>query len=152
MASTGVTRWQQARPAASMRDIVDRLFDESFFGPSWVSGGLGTGFTMDVYEEDNNYILEATLPGLRPEDVDISLQGSTLTIRGKVANQEQKENRSYLLREIGGGEFSRTITLPADIDASNVDATFDHGMLHLVLPKAPAYQSKRIRIKTEAKS
>ncbi len=103
---------------------------------------------MDVYEEGNNYVVDATLPGVKPEDVDISLQGSTLTIRGSVANPRQKEGRNYLLREISSGEFTRTITLPAELDANNVDATFSHGVLHLTLPKAPAYQSKRIQIKS----
>lgn len=147
MANTGLSPWRQARPATTFRDVVDRMFDESFFGPSWLSSGIGTGFTMDVYEEGNNYVVDATLPGVKPEDVDISLQGNTLTIRGSVANPGQKEGRHYLLQEITGGEFTRTISLPAEIDANNVDATFNHGVLHLILPKAPAYQSKRIQIK-----
>ncbi len=150
MANTGLSPWRQARPTTTFRDVVDRMFDENFFGPTWLSGGMGTGFTMDVYEEGNNYVVDATLPGVKPDDVDISLQGNTLTIRGTIANPGQQEGRKYLLQEITSGEFTRTITLPAEIDANSVDATFNHGVLHLTLPKAPAYQSKRIQVKTSS--
>ncbi len=147
MANSALTRWQPARPATTMRDLVNRLFDDSFFGPTWAYQGFGSGFSMDIYEEGNQYVVDAALPGVNPDNVEISLQGNTLTIKGRVPNIEQKEGRNYLLQEISGGEFTRTVTLPAEIDSNNVEATFQNGLLHLVLPKAPAYQSRRIQVK-----
>ncbi len=151
MASTALTRWNPAREISTMRDVVDRLFDDSFFRPfrlfdGWT--GLGSGFAMDLYEEGDNYVLEAALPGVRPGDVDISLQGNMLTIKGKVSEADGKEGRDYLVRELGSGEFIRTLTLPAEVNADQVNATFEHGMLRLVLPKTPAFKAKRIKIRS----
>ena len=151
MATNAITRWNPNRELASLRDVVDRLFDDSFFRPfrlldGWTS--FGSGPSMDIYEEGDNYVLDAALPGVKPEDVEISLQGNTLTVKGKMPEEQAQEGRNYLVREIVGGEFVRTVTLPVEVDADKVNATFEHGMLHLVLPKAPAYQAKRIQIKT----
>ena len=87
MADTALTRWNPVREISTMRDVMDRLFDENFFRPYRLFEGLiGTrsSLAMDLYEEEDKYVLDAALPGVNPGDVDISLQGNTLTIKGKV--------------------------------------------------------------------
>ena len=150
MPETTLAPWRPIRQFTTLRDSMDRLFEEtvrSFFRPSLLSDGMGTGIPMDIYEEGDRYVLEAALPGARPEDVDISLQGNTLTVRAKVPAPSD-EGRVYLLQELCPGEFSRTVTLPAEVDANKVDALFEHGILRLTLPKTPAYQAKRIPVKS----
>lgn len=152
MASTAIARWNPTRELATMRDVVDRLFDDGFFRPFRMLQGFGlgleSGLAMDIYEEGDNYVVDAALPGVNPDDVEISLQRNTLTIKGRTPQPEHQEERSYLLQELSGGEFVRTVTLPVEVNADKVSATFEHGMLHLVLPKAPAYQAKRIKVKS----
>ena len=152
MATTALTRWNPVREISTLRDAVDRLFDDSFFRPFRLFDGFGTGYgtglAMDIYDDGDNYVLDAAMPGVRPEDVDISLQHNTITIKGRLPEAEGREDRNYLLRELSGGEFVRTVTLPVEVNADKVSATFEHGMLHLVLPKAPAYQAKRIQVKS----
>lgn len=152
MATNALTRWNPNRELTSMRDVVDRLFDDGFFRPFRLFGDLGTGFgtgiSMDIYEDGDNYVVEAALPGVNPEDVDITLQRNTVSIKGRLPETQAQEGRNYLLRELSGGEFVRTVTLPVEVNADQVNATFKHGMLHLILPKAAAYQAKRIQVKS----
>lgn len=152
MANNTLTRWNPAREITSMREVMDRLFNDNFFRPyrqlQEFGAGFGLGLSMDIFEEGDKYVVEAALPGMKPEDVDISLQGNTLTIKGRLPESQVQEGRNYLLKELSGGEFVRTVTLPAEVNADQVDATFESGMLHLVLPKTPAYQSKRIEVRS----
>ena len=143
-----ITRWEPFREVATLRNAMDRLFYERFFQPLRSFEGLNFGVPMDVYEEADKYVVEATLPGLRAEDVDISLQGTTLTISGEIPYVEP-ENRNYLLRERMGGRFSRSITLPVEVQSDSVEAIFHDGVLHLTLPKSPAYQPKKITVRAQ---
>lgn len=147
MANMSLTRWEPFREMATLRNAMDRLFEESFPRSFRWFEGMGVGVPMDVYEEEGKYVVEVALPGVRPDDVDVSLRNNTLTVTGKIVAPEGK-GRTYLLQERGTGEFTRTVSLPAEIDADKVQATFEHGVLHLDLPKTPAYQPKRISIKT----
>lgn len=143
-----ITRWEPFREVATLRNAMDRLFDDRFFQPLRSFEGLNFGVPMDVYEEADKYVVEATLPGLRAEDVDISLQGTTLTISGEIPYVET-DNRNYLLRERMGGRFSRSITLPVEVQSDSVEAVFHDGVLHLTLPKSPAHQPKKIAVRAQ---
>ncbi len=166
----GITRWQPFGEMQSFRNMMDRLFDEGWgrpwrtFDPFSTMGSL----PLDVYEEADKYVVEATLPGVRPQDVDVQVQGNTITITGHVGDTQQgsqqqgqpqsqgqgqsqqpgqpQQNRNYLMRERIGGQFSRSVTLPAEIDADRAEASFEHGVLRLTLPKTPANQPKHIQI------
>ena len=149
-----ISRWQPFGEMQALRSLMDRMFEDSFTRPVRsfdVLSGMG-GLPIDVYEEADRYVLEAALPGVRPEDVDVQVQGNTVTIagriqpRGREQSQGQPDDRSYLVHERAGGQFGRTVTLPLEVDAEKCEARFEHGVLFLTLPKTAAHQPKRIQI------
>ncbi len=150
MATSALTPWKPLRPITGLRDAVDRLFTVDALpglSPSCLGfQEVGPSPAMDIYEEGDHYVVEAELPGVDPVEVDISLRGRTLTIKGKSAVPEAGE-RSYFLRERCLGEFTRTVALPVEVDADKAEATFKHGTLHLAIPKAADYRAKRIPVR-----
>ncbi len=98
----------------------------------------------DLYETDEALVLEMAVPGLAPEDLEVSLEGSKLTIRGQVKPAAETGARRYYLQEIPQGSFVRTFTLPVEVDAAQAKAEFRHGILHLTLPKVAEARAKRI--------
>ena len=142
-----LTRWQPFQELINLSNAMDRLFDDRFLRPLRIAEGMAMAVPMDVYEANDKYVVEAALPGANAEDVDISIQGNTVTISGNLPVVED-EGRTYLLRERVGGKFTRTLTLPVEADVNKVEATFRDGVLHVELPKAPAYQTKTSAIKS----
>jgi HSP20 family protein len=142
-----LVRWQPFREMATIDDMFNRLFDERYFRPYRWSEEAVLSVPLDVYEEDGNYVAEATLPGVKASGVEVQVHGDTVTISGTLAAGEG-EKRQYLLRERRSGKFSRTLTLPAELNADKVEATFTDGVLRIVLPKAEQYLPKKIAIKS----
>ena len=140
----------------SLRQMMDRLMEDAFVMPrDALMSGLGAltgGGQMDVYEEGNNFVVEAQLPGFRPEDIDISVERGTLTIRGESRAQEERKDRNYLVREQRTGSFQRAIQLPQAVDPDACQATFEHGILRLTFPKAEQAQPRRIPISVGGQS
>ena len=141
--------WEPFREMMSLREAMNRLFEESFLRPgalgSSQEGGLST--PLDVYETDNSIILKAAVPGVKPEDLDVSITGDVLTIKGEYKEeQEPPQKRSYIRQELRYGSFSRTLTLPTAIDANNIKASFDDGILSLEMPKTQAVKPKSVKI------
>ena len=102
---------------------------------------------LDIAETENEFIVKASLPGVRPEDVQITAHGDTLTIRGEIKAEEEKKDVHYHLRERRFGQFQRTVTLSTPIDADKAQAQFENGVLTLTLPKAEEAKPKQIKIK-----
>ncbi|HOB73971.1 MAG TPA: Hsp20/alpha crystallin family protein [Phycisphaerae bacterium] len=133
-------------PYNDLRREIDRLFD-AFTGGD---GGLvrSRAFpAVNVWEDGNNLFLEAELPGVAREDLEISAAGNELTIRGR-RNPCQGENLVYHRQERGYGEFSRVLTLPVEVDTDKIEATLRDGVLTLTLPKAEAAKARKIEVKT----
>jgi len=137
----------------SLRQAMDRLFEDSFVGPrQWASGVLTEGILpVDVRTNDGDIEIEAALPGVRPEDVQITIENGVLTISAETETSTSDENGPYLVREIRRGSFSRTISLPEGIEAERTEAQFGNGMLHLRIPKAEQLKSRQIRITPTAR-
>jgi HSP20 family protein len=140
-----LSRWDPYTQATSLREAMNRLFEESVIRPSALGNNGGDGAALDVCEEGESYIVEVALPGVKPENVEVSVLGNTVTIRGEWP--ARPEGRQYLHSERGGGRFERTITLPGEIDRDRVEAHAEHGVLRLALPKAEAARPKRIQLK-----
>jgi HSP20 family protein len=125
---------------------MDRFFDEPFFRPmrwyfrEWEMPAL------DVHATDAEFIVEAALPGLKPEDVEITVDGELLTIKGSYRREDKAEEAGYLYRELGRGEFTRTISLPAPTLAEQVKAEFKDGLLTLKLPKATEVKPHKVQV------
>lgn len=142
-----LSRWEPFREMMSLREAMDRLFEESFVWPSRVMGAGGrTTFPLDVRERDDTYEIRAELPGVRPEDLDITVQGGMLTIRARTQQEEERPGENWIVRERRAGVYERTITLPTSVEADQAQARFEHGVLHLTLPKAAEARPKRIPI------
>src|SRR3954451_20581646 len=134
------------REMISLRDAMNSLFQESFVRPGGQTEGGALMLPLDITENENEFIVRASLPGVRPEDVQITAHGDTLTIRGEIKEDQEKKDEQYHLRERRFGLFQRTVTLPTTISADKAQAQFDNGVLTLILPKAEESKPKQIRI------
>jgi HSP20 family protein len=131
----------------TLRDAMDRLFDDEVFRPfRWTGNDHGPSLPLDVTTTADELRIEAALPGIKPEDVDITVENGTLTITGKTSEARKADEGSYLVQEIRRGSFSRSLTLPNGVEPDKAEATFEHGVLSLRIPKAEQLKPRQIRI------
>lgn len=131
----------------TLRQAMDRLFDDDYRPFRWLSGGMdGPGLPLDVTTDADKLTIEAALPGVTPEDVDITIENGTVTISGRTATERSGDEGSYLVQEIRRGSFSRSVTLPTGLEADKATATFEHGVLKLEIPKAEQVKPRQIKI------
>ena len=131
----------------TLRQAMDRLFDDDFRPLRWLAGGPdGPALPLDVTTTTESLTIEAALPGIKPEDVDITVENGTVTISGKTASERTAEEGAYVLQEIRRGSFSRPVTLPTGLEADKARATFEHGILRLEIPKAEQVKPRQIKI------
>jgi len=135
------------RDALSLRDAMDQLFDQSFIRPWRFEGGYG--LRVDVRAADDEYVLTAAVPGLKPEDLQVEVIGDTVTIKGEVKDETQNGDRTYLLQERRYGRFARSLTLPASLNPAKAEAAIENGVLTLRLPKADEAKPKSITVKVK---
>jgi HSP20 family protein len=127
---------------------MDRLFEESFVNPRTWQFGEGQLVPVDVYTTDDDVVVEAILPGVKPEEVDITMEGNTLSIAGD-SSASIPNREGLLLQEIRRGRFIRTLTLPEGLEPDKATATFEDGVLTLRIPKAEQVKPRQIKISTE---
>jgi HSP20 family protein len=134
-----------------LRDVMNRLFEESFIWPERLDVSATRAFPIDIRESDDKqqYILEANVAGFKPEEIEITSTGDTITIHAAKKGEEKTEKAGYVRRERYMGEISRTVTLPSHIDADKIQATCDQGVLTLRIPKAEGAKSKQIPVKAQ---
>ena len=135
-------------PSLSLRQIMDRLVESAFVAPPVPAGNDGgvNSPALNAYEEGDFLVVEAQVPGMKPEDIDVSIEQGMLTIRGKPQAEQEHEERTYLSHEYQLGGFSRSVQLPETVDSDGVTATYEHGVLRLTLPKAARTMIQHIRI------
>lgn len=144
-------RWEPLRDMMNLRDTMERLIQENFARPAGsILPAMRGAVAMDVVEKGDSFEVRASLPGIKPEDVHIMVQGDRLTIRGETTSDEerkgdQKED-NWILRERRSGSFYRSITLPSQLDAERAKARFENGVLILDIPKAETAKARRIPI------
>ena len=144
---TIVRRPSPLRDMLSMRTAMDRFFDEDFRPFHWLAGGFdGPALPLDVTADAESVTIEAALPGIKPDDVDITVENGTVTISGKTADERTADEGSYVLQEIRRGNFSRTVTLPNGLEPDKARATFENGILRLEIPKAEQLKPRQIKI------
>ena len=129
----------------TLRQAVDRMFDEPFYRPFHGGSDLGAP-ALDVRTTADALVVEAALPGVKPEDVDITVENGTLAIRAESKGEAREGEGEYLVREISRGSFVRTISLPNGLEPDKAEATFEHGVLTLRIPKAEQVKPRQIRI------
>ena len=143
-----VIRWQPMNEALSLRQAMDRLFEDS-----WVSNrawgnlpGAWSEPTLDVYETPDTVVVQAAVPGVKADQVDITVQGNYLAISGQTKSDTQTEDKNYLRRESRTGTFSRMIELPAGLQTDRADAKFEDGVVTITFPKAEQIKPKKITV------
>jgi HSP20 family protein len=131
----------------TLRSAMDRLFEDSFVRRPFGAGfdGMNT-LPLDVTSTNDALIVEAALPGIKPEDVDITVEDGTLSIRGNYREERHEGEGENLLSEIRRGSVYRTVTLPSGLEPDKATASFEHGVLKLRVPKAEATKPRQIRI------
>lgn len=137
------SRWSP-RTLPEMRNEIDRLFENFFDGPAGDYGNFVPA--TDVIEEDDRFLINVELPGFNRDDVEVTMEQGTLTISGRRAAEREEEDDSFHLRERAFGRFSQSFSLPRSIDASNVEAHYDNGILRVEVPKAAEARSRKIEV------
>jgi len=148
-----IERWDPFREAVSLRDAMNSLFQESFIRPGSLPARDGAApLLLDISETEDEYVVEASLPGIKPEDVQITVHGDTLMIRGDTKAEEEKKGQTWHLRERRFGSFQRSVTLGTPVDSEKAQAHFENGVLTLRLPKAEQAKPKQIKVGGAASS
>jgi len=144
---SNIIRWNPFGEMVSLRSAMDRMFEGAMIGPEleW-RPSTSWQLSLDVVESDDDYSVKASVPGINPDDLNITLSGRTLTIKGEVKEETESEEGKYHLRERRYGSFSRSIRLPTEINAAEVEASYDAGVLKLSLPKVEEVKPKRIEV------
>src|SRR4051794_19691875 len=126
-----IERWNPFEEAVSLRDAVNTLLHESFVRPGTTAAQPGgfVAFPLDVCETENEFVVKASLPGVKPDDVQVTIHGDTLTIRGQSKMEEDKKGEHWHLRERRYGTFQRALSLSTPVDADKTQAQFEHGVL-----------------------
>jgi len=140
-----LARWSPWKDMLDVRDEFDRMLD--IFRPDF---NLWDGYTkmpaIDVYENEDNLVVKAELPGMNKEDISITIEGDTLVLSGRKSQTKEEKKENYYRKEIREGAFSRSIEIPYPVDKEKVSATYKDGILEVVLPKTPEMKRKTIKV------
>jgi HSP20 family protein len=149
-----IVRWDPFKEMSGLQDRMNRLFDDVWGRgrrgeEEYISGGWVP--PVDVRETKDSLEITAELPGIDPKDVEVSVEGGVLTLRGTRSFEKAAEGETYHRVERAYGAFERAFTLPGNVDAERIQATYRHGVLHLSVPKREEAKPKAISIKIEGK-
>ena len=147
-----LTRWDPFRDLETLQERMNRIFNETLVRIQRPEEGLLEGAwkpAVDIFEEEENFIVKAELPEIDPKEIDIRVEENTLTIKGerKIEREDKKEN--YHLVERAYGSFQRSFTLPQSIQRDNIKANYEKGVLTITLPKKPERKPKQIKVEVK---
>jgi HSP20 family protein len=141
-----VIRWSPARELVRLSDAMDRMFEDTWTRP-FAGREREIRLPLDVYTTPSEIVVLANVPGLKPEDVNITLENDTLSISGEI--KAPMENVDYIFQERPYGKFNRVLTINVSVDNDKVEASFDSGVLTITLPKAEAARPKVIKVEAK---
>jgi len=148
-----ITRFDPFSEMVTLRQAMDRLFEDSFVSPVAWRTTNGDGLpALDVHQTPDELVVTAALPGLKPEDVEITITGQTLSIRGEFKEDAAIDRDMYLYRERRFGAFHRQLQLPVRVQGDRSTATFEDGVLKLSIPKAEEVKPRQIQVKATPKT
>jgi HSP20 family protein len=145
-----IVRWEPFRDMVTLRDTLDRMFEEGMlrspvpFGP-WSEGALA----VDMYETNENVVVKTAIPGVKAEEIEVSVTGDTLTIKADCKEEQEIKRENYLRRERRLGSYCRSVTLPSGLEADKAEADYSDGILTLTFPKAEEIKPKNIQVTTK---
>ena len=147
---SNLTRWEPAREIMTLREAMDRLFDDAFTRPFSMRDGWSMATpAIDMFQTENDVVVKASIPGIKAEEVQINVTGDVLTIKGQVKQDEERKDRAWHLREQRFGSFERSVALPTSVKSDKAEAEFENGILTITLPKADEVKPKTINIKAK---
>ena|SRR5579859_6741073 len=140
-------RWDPFREMVTFREAMDRWLQQSISGTGQLLSNMRPeSIPIDALERNDSFEVRAALPGVRPEDVEVTVQGERVTIRAEARATEEASGESWLMREHRFGLLHRSITLPAPVSSENAEARIDNGVLSLRLPKTQGVAARRINV------
>lgn len=145
-----ITRWDPFRDLMSIQNEMNRLFGRTYGGDVGETTRGAWTPALDVFETQEKFVITMELPGVSPDDVDISVEDSTLMVRGERRFYNEQQEESFLRIERRFGEFTRSLTLPSTADAESIQASFDQGLLTIEVPKKEEAKPRKISIKARA--
>ncbi len=141
-------RWQPVSEMRSMHAAMDRLMQEAWVGNrAWNVPAAWVEPTLDVYETAETVVVKAAMPGVKLEEIEITVKDNYLALSGQSKTESETQEKNYLRRETRSGAFSRMIQLPKGLQTDNADANFENGILTITLPKAEEVKAKKIQVK-----
>jgi len=148
---SNLIRWEPAREMMTLREAMDRLFDDAFTRPFGLADGWrGSSVpAIDMYQTDNDVVIKATLPGMKAEDVQINITGDMLSVKGEVKEKNEMKDKNYHIREQRWGAFERSVMLPTSVVSDKAKAEFEDGILTITLPKAEEVKPKIVTVKAK---
>lgn len=147
MATQMMRRWDPFREVVTLQEAMDRLFEDSMVRRQPQQREQRFQLPVDAYVTPEEIVVMANMPGVSPENVEITLEGDTLTIRGQ--RPAPLENVNYVIQERVYGTFQRTLNINVPVDADRAEAKFENGLLTLTIPKAEAVRPKTIQVRSK---
>ena len=139
-----ITRW---RPGMALRDAMNQLFEDAIVDRLTPTTPFSSGmFPVDIRESGDAIEVDASIPGVKPEDIEVSATGNSITIKGEMKRHTKRGEGEALREERYEGIFQRSFTLPTQIDPDKVEATYENGLLCVVLPKSESVRPKRVTV------
>ena len=147
-----LTRYEPLREMVNLSRAMDRMFDRFVSEsplemPTLWQRGDGYSLAVDVMEQEDKFLVKASVPGIQPEDIEVTFNDNVLTIKGETSEEREEKEENYHLRERHYGSFVRRVAMPTNINANAIEATNENGVLTLTLPKAEEVKPKRIEVK-----
>ena len=147
---SNLMRWEPAREMMTLREAMDRLFDDAFTRPLSIRDGWSlTTPAINMFQTDNEVVVKASIPGIKAEEVQINVTGDVLTLKGEVNQEEERNDRAWHIREQRFGSFERSVPLPTAVKSDRAEAVFENGILTITLPKADEVKPRTINIKAK---
>ncbi len=146
-----IVKWSPLKELEEMRKEMDRLFEEFFTTiprrRRWIKPETGVIVpNIDLYDRKGEIVLKVDLPGVKKEDIDLSITKDTITLKGEIKRDEDVKEEDYYANERSCGSFTRTISLPMEVDSENAKASYKNGVLEVILPKKEEARPKEIKI------
>jgi len=144
-----IRRWDPFHEIYTLRRAIDRFLEEAFARPSLLLGGPSEWPAVDIYETKDEVVVKAAVPGIRPEDLEVTVSGNTVTLRGEFREEQEAREGSWLRQERRYGSFTRSFVLPVEVVPDKASAEYEHGVLTLRLPKAETVKARAIQVKVK---
>lgn len=148
----GITLWRPTRRVLWLGDALDRFFDDPFLSPSrlWLVPSLRQAMAVDVYRDDGSLVIKAEVPGVSADELEVTVKDGVLTMSGESKAEEEVNEENYVRRERRYGSFCRLVALPAEAEGDRAKASFEDGVLTVIIPVAEEPQEDAVKVEVKA--